>query len=760
MNANPVRMPGLSAGMAMRVSPAGPDYSAAGGMPSAGDGAQITNRGLVKIKTPAQVTAEQEGSRTDTAAQIVDYGAMRHSFLVGRMKQAWERNKRARQTVDQRLLACLRMRKGVYSPQELGDIKATGQNNLVYLPIAATKCRALVSWLKEILMAPGDRPCGLEPRHLPEIPGPVLQAIMLRAGQKAQAMISQQIEAGGEPTEFEQYQALVEEIADAMQSEVKAEAKKRADRAAGHMEQAVFHEMDTGGWDEAFAEYLDFFSTYPTAILKGPYLARKPMLEWGPGWQPIVKTDPRLRWKAVNPFDFYPAPLAATPQDRDLIERLRLTERDLYEMIGVPGVDEEAVRWSLQNHQVGLLRHWIWTDSERNQLEGDTNYNWFSNEDLIDALQYWGSIDGRTLKDWGVKGVDDPDRRYEVEAIMIGDRVIMCRVNEDPLGRRPYRCASFETIPGSIWGRGVPELCESHQDIANAAARALVNNMGYSSGPMVGVNIDRMPPGEDITAIFPFKIWQFNKDESGGSGAANKPLEFFQASSLAGELIAIFDKFEEKADDATGIPRYSYGSQDVQGAGSTASGLSMLMGAAAKGIRRAISDIDMRVLREAVYDVFVHLMLYSTDQQIKGDCVIVPKGSTALLIKEQLQQGRQIALQMAGANPLFAALIGKKGTAKLLTEFFKGLNLPNVLPEGQELDKLIQQIEESEAAAAQAPPPQLQVAEVNNQGRLQVAQANNQSRERIAAAGMAKDLVASKQQQPKEPAGALNAIAG
>ncbi|MBA4285461.1 MAG: hypothetical protein C0434_08015 [Xanthomonadaceae bacterium] len=751
-------MPGLSAGMALRVSPAGPDYSAAGGMPSVnGNGAQISNRGLVKIKTPAQVSAEQDNSRAEAAPQPIDAASMRHTMLVGKIDAAWQRNKMARQLVDRRLLACLRMRKGVYSPDELTAIKATGQNNYVYLPIAATKCRALVSWLKEILMSPGDRPCGLEPRHLPEIPEPVRQAIMLRAQMRAQDLISQQIAAGGEPTEFEQFQALQEELADQMQAEVKLEAKKRADRAAGHMERAVFHEMDTGGWDEAFAEFLDYFSTYPTAILKGPYLARKPLLEWGPGWQPIVKTDPRLRWKAVNPFDCYPAPLARDAQDREFIERLRLSERELYEMIGVPGVDEEAVRWTLQNHNAGLLRNWIWTDAERNQLEGDTNYNWFGNEDLIDGLLYWGSVDGRTLQGWGVSGINDLDRRYEVEAIRIGNRIVMCRVNEDPLGRRPYRVASFETIPGSFWGRGVPELCESHQDIANGAARALVNNMGYASGPMVGVNIDRMPPGEDITAIFPFKIWQFNKDESGGSGAANKPLEFFQATSLAGELIQIFDAFENKADDATGIPRYSYGSQDVQGAGSTARGLSMLMGAAAKGIRRAISDIDMKVLREGVYDVFVHLMLYSNDNQIKGDCVIVPKGSTALLIKEQLQEGRQIALNMAGSTPLFAALIGKRGTAKLLQDYFKGLNLPNVLPEGHELDELIKQIEEAEAAAAQAPPPQLQVAEINNQGRLQVAQANNQSRERIAAAGMAKDLVSRNQQRP---VGALDQAPG
>lgn len=719
-------------------------------------GAQITNRGFVRIKTPGQVTAEQDGTAQAGPTENIDYGAVRHGFISGQITRAWSRNKMNRQTIDIRLLACLQARKAMYSPQQITEIQKSGANSLVYLPVSQTKCRALVSWLKEILQSTNDRPCGLEPRHTPDLPPEVDAVVTNKAEQKALAMANSAIQNGGEPVPFEEYRALADELHLTMTEEVKAELRRRAQKAATNMEQAVFGVMDTGGWDAAFSEFIDYFSTYPTAFLKGPYLKRRKTLAWGPNWQPIVKDEAVLTWSALNPFDAYPAPLATSCQDRDFIERMRLSESELYDLIGLEYADDEAIRWVLQNHQVGTLRNWIWTDAERNRLEGDTNYNWFAQDDLIDALNWWGSISGHALEAWGVTGIQDRDRRYEVNAILVGSRVVWLAINDDPLGRRPYRSASYEATPGSIWGQAVPELCASHQAIANAAGRALVNNMGIASGPQVGVNVDRLPAGEDITAIYPWKIWQFTKDDSGGSGLSNKPLEFFQPESRAQELIGIAEKYEDMADNATGIPRYSYGSQDVSGAAGTASGLSMLMGAAAKGIRRAISDIEFRVITETVSDVFTYLMLYSQDRTIKGDCVVVPRGTTALLVKEQLQQGRLTALQIVATNPLAAPLVGKRGFAKLLSEFFKGLNLPDVLPEGAELDQRVTEVEQMEAEAATAPDPKMAIAQMTNDARLQATRETNQSRERIAAANIARDLSS----RPEMPNGQTGERAG
>jgi hypothetical protein len=685
----------------------------------------------VTSPTSGDVKVEEAG------AEQFDLEAVRHSLIAGQIKYDWERNKQAKQVTDGRLLACLRMRKGVYSPSEVAEMVRTGSSSTIYMPIAATKCSALASWLKEILMSPGDRPCGLEPRHLPQLPPQLREMIKYAAATKASQQMAQAAQAGGPTLDRDSFRALAYTIADEMEDQIKTETRRRANVAAEKMETTIFQQMDDGGFDGAFAEFIEYFSTYPTAFLKGPYTKNTTELKWmaplgdSAEWTPMVETSPKLYWKAISPFDVYPAPLARDCQDRAFIERMRLSYEELFDCIGVPGFDEEAVRWACNNHQGGLLRNWIWTDAERIRLENDTTFDWFCKDDLVDALHYWGALDGRKLTAWGVKsnmGELDPENRYQIEAILIGTRVVCCRINEDPLKRRPYRGASYEEIPGSLWGKGVPEMCAAEQDACNALARAIINNAGIASGPQVAVNVDRIPPNEKIKQMYPWKMWQFNKPEPGQTGAAANPIQFFQPDMNADRLWKLYEGFLGSADDSTGIPRYSYGDEKVGGAGQTASGLSMLMGSAARRIRRAIGNIDQKVMAETVYDVFVWCMLHVDDPQIKGDCNVVPKGSAALLIKEQMQQGRAQGMQLVLSNPLVQQLAGMSNIADMLRDFFKGLHFPpDFIPRGSELQKIIEQIQQRMAN----PPPSPAMLQA------QAHAAHDQSREKIEGAKLA-----------------------
>jgi branched-chain amino acid transport system ATP-binding protein len=60
---------------------------------------------------------------------------------------------------------------------------------------------------------------------------------------------------------------------------------------------------------------------------------------------------------------------------------------------------------------------------------------------------------------------------------------------------------SFSRIPGAFWGNSLFDLIEDCVNMCNAAARALANNLGISSGPQVGVNIDRIASGEDVSEM-------------------------------------------------------------------------------------------------------------------------------------------------------------------------------------------------------------------------------------------------------------------
>ena len=67
----------------------------------------------------------------------------------------------------------------------------------------------------------------------------------------------------------------------------------------------------------------------------------------------------------------------------------------------------------------------------------------------------------------------------------------------------------------------------------------------------------------------------------------------------------MFDKFRQLADEATGIPSYSHGATGVQSTTRTASGMSMLMGAAALSIKTVIKNIDDYLLKPLGESYFI-----------------------------------------------------------------------------------------------------------------------------------------------------------
>jgi hypothetical protein len=264
----------------------------------------------------------------------------------------------------------------------------------------------------------------------------------------------------------------------------------------------------------------------------------------------------------------------------------------------------------------------------------------------------------------------------------VADTIVRDVINPDPLGMRPYSKASFEDRPGAFWGIALPEMMSDVQLICNAAARALANNMGIASGPQIEVSVDRLPPGEPITRMFPWKIWQTTSDRTGGGQPA---IRFFQPEMRAQELLGIYSHFSKVADEVTGVPNYIYGSSAVGGAGRTASGLSMLMENAAKGIKHAILNLDGAVA-ELIRRIYVHLMMFDPDDSIKGDMHLIASGTIGAMIREQQQIARR-EFMAATLNPFDAQIIGPAGRAHMLREAARGIfpDIDKVVPDPQKM---------------------------------------------------------------------------
>jgi hypothetical protein len=602
-----------------------------------------------------------------------------YSGLSRHISDCWERAKFSKTETTERLLKCERQRRGVYDPDKAMEIAKTGGSD-IYMRITDIKARAAANWIVDVMLGGGRRAYELQPSKEPELPPEISAGIV----ELVQMEMQQFVQAGGQ-VHPEAFRVRMEQVHDT----IMARMREEADRCANRMENKIEDQLTAGGFEVAFREFIDDFVTYPTAILKGPVVRRKKTMHWGQGFQPVVVNDYVRQTERVSPHDMFPSPNSSNVNDGYLIERHRLTRSSLQAMRGTPGYSDKDIDQVLDRFGDQGFRQWLMGDQERDRLEGKPHSRLYTKE-VIEALEFWGSVSGKMLMDWGFKKKLDPYKEYEVNVWQIGPFIIKVSLNPDPLGARPYEIAQWVPVPGSFWGVALGEVMRDVQIMCNAAARSLANNMGVASGPQAEIHVDRLPDGEDVTSMFPWKIWQTTSDRTGGGQPA---VRFFQPNMNAAELLNVYQFYMRQADEVTGIPNYVYGSGATGGAGRTASGLSMLMDNAAKGIKSAIASVDT-VVASIVNRLYVHNMIYDPDISAKGDFKVMAKGAMGLVAKEQLQMRRNEFLQ-ATANPVDLQIVGPQGRAYLLREVAESLQMDTdkIVPTNEQLEFKQEQIQ-------------------------------------------------------------------
>ena len=587
--------------------------------------------------------------------------------LTGYLRECWDVAEMAKRPIEQEMLRAMRQRNGEYEADKLQQIRKQGGSE-IYMMITEVKCRAAESWLRDILLDNGSPPWDLAATPIPDLSPAQDKEIENEYAQKVLKLV-EQLGVAPNPDEM---QELKEMVSQDFRFRVLREAQSRADR----MKIKIQDQFAQGGWENSFNDFITDLVTFPCAFIKGPIVRRQRTLGWKTNamGQTVVEPTERLgpEYERVDPFRIYPEPGVSNLNEGYIFEHHRMTRMELADLIGVPGYDDDAIRAVLE---IGNGQSWIGEDVELQKDEEERKYYAYMRPTTeFDALEFWGKISGKMLREWGLSEEDVPDsaREYDANVWLVGNYVIKAVLNYDPLGEKPYVKTSFIKCPGAFWGKGIPKIIEDLQGVCNAAARALVNNMGIASGPQVEVNLERIPANEDITQLSPWKIWQTTNDPISSS---NPAIRFTQPESRAQELMGVYERFSKLADDHSGIPAYVYGDLNVQGAGRTSSGLSMLMGAAGKGIRQVVMHIDTDVVKPIVYRQFVYNMRYDPDESIKGDVEVIAKGAINLAVKETVNL-RRIEFLNATANPIDIEIIGKEGRATILREVAKGLQMP------------------------------------------------------------------------------------
>lgn len=607
--------------------------------------------------------------------------------------------------VDKELDYCLAAYENRYTAADRAALEITEEND-IFAPITSTKCMALMSWLHDIFSNAEDKPWTLEPTPNPDLPDDLQLLIQAKLVEEFQAATAQGLDIDTQ---------MLAERTQELRSLAMSEAVKRARRAVDRHSALIHDQLEEGGWRIAFDEFIKDLSIYPNAFVRGPSLQIIQKLGWD-GTRIIPMSREALTVERLSPHDVFPSPDSTTPHDGTyIIERMTIPADTLY-----------ALAEHDKAEQMGLVPGNIRAMLARNP--SGYKYTYDDEQDIpmtktdeareYEVIVYYGKVREEVLRDFYKGDV----RTYSSEAakdveeleVWVCNGFVLRIVELGHEDNRPISTTSFLSVPGSFWGRSLPMVLRHIQRGANACLRSLVVNMAFSSGPIGEYDVDRLENEDEVSAIQPGRLYAIVNDLRMNQVAAQPAIRFHKIDSHARDLLGVYDRFEKMADDASGIPAYVIGAPQVAGAGRTLGGLAMLMGNAAKGVKRVVSNIDKHVIEAIVRRAFNINMQTHPDESIKADAQVVARGASGLLQRE-LQQARAIEVLQLLTPYVQAGLVPQDTIAILLRDIVRslGYRADDLLPDPQRQEEIlsyVQRLAAQNITGGMPQPPQPQQA--------------------------------------------------
>ena len=437
-----------------------------------------------------------------------------------------------------------------------------------------------------------------------------------------------------------------------------------AQKAARRMEKLIHDQIEESNGASEIRNSLFESALFGTGIVKGPFNFNKTLNRWENTegerkYSPVSVRVPRIEFVSI--WDFFPDPNATTMAECEYVfHRHRMNRTQLRGLSKLPYFDKDAIRECLQ-----MGPNYIEKDYEQ-ELKDDSRSDDYG-ASQFEVLEYWGVMDAEYARQVGMEideGVDDLDE-IQINAWICNGKMLRAVVNPFTPFRVPYHAFTYERNPYSFFGIGVAENMDDSQKIMNGHARMAIDNLALSGSLVFDVDETALVGGQSME-IYPGKVF---RRQAGVPGQAINGLKFPNTSQ---ENMMMFDKFRQLADEQTGIPSYSHGQTGVQSMTRTASGMSMLLGAASLNIKTVIKNLDdflLKPLGEAYFQW--NMQFLESDLGVEGDLEVKATGTNSLMQKEVRSQRLTMFLQTA-ANPAVAPFIKIN---KLISELAYSLDL-------------------------------------------------------------------------------------
>lgn len=590
-----------------------------------------------------ELAAAEQMAQPDTApsAQVDALG----STLLAEFAQA----ELDRRQTEERWLSDLRQYKGQYDPAVLAKI---GPNrSKAFVRKTRVKIKTIDSRVADLLFPAGtEKNWEIDTTPVPSVSPEQKSLVAQRLTQMAQ----------GQPVPPE----MVEEA-----------ILKMAKEAAKKMAKVIEDQLVEARYKDVAIKTVHSGHLYGTGVMKGPLVERKirtRFVQQGNSW--IAKSE-----TYVVPFvdyvplwRFYPD-MSATELDqcRYAYERHQMTKADLVDLSQRKSFNKERIINYIKSNPQGEVKLRYFDNELR--VIGERNSTQGNKAGTYEVLERWGWVDGLSLKDAGVAVPEN--RTHETffsNVWLLPDGQIIKAVLQPINGVTwPYHMYYFDKDETSIFGEGIASIMRDDQTMINAATRMMLDNGGITSGPQLEVNPSLLASLDKVEEVFPWKIWLRNNSNPGTP--AVRAIEM--PSNLA-NLSGMADRFENNADETTAIPRYMSGENASSGAAGTASGMSMLMGAANIVIKDLITSYDEGITRPFLQALYRWNMQFHKDNSIKGDFDVKARGAASLVAKEvrarQLNEfAAMTANELDGPYIKRDALLRQRAEANELSEVVK-----------------------------------------------------------------------------------------
>ena len=438
-----------------------------------------------------------------------------------------------------------------------------------------------------------------------------------------------------------------------------------AQKAARRMEKLIHDQIEESNGSSEIRNALLESALLGTGIVKGPFNFNKKLNKWGLNeegereYNPLEVRVPRIEF--VSCWDFYPDPAATNMEECEfVIHRHKMNRSQLRQLRNMPYFDEDAIRDCLRmgaNYQEKDFETQL-KDDARSEDEYQTNF---------EVLEYWGLMDAEYAREVGIELGDDVDDLDEVQinAWISGNKILRAVINPFTPYRIPYHAFPYERNPYNFFGIGIAENMNDSQQVMNGHARMAIDNLALSGSVVFDVDESALVGGQSME-VYPGKIF---RRQTGMPGQAIHGLKFPNTSN---ENMMMFDKFRQLADEQTGLPSYSHGQTGVQSMTRTASGMSMLLGAASLNIKTVVKNLDdflLKPLGEAYFQW--NMQFFEGNMDVEGDLEVKATGTNSLMQKEVRSQRLTMFLQTA-QNPAVAPFVK---ISKLISELAYSLDL-------------------------------------------------------------------------------------